>query len=76
MGKITGFLLFHNFFNYYFEEPYPLISAYHNVKTLSFKKSLNFKIPLCTENVRTLSRQNSMVYFHSMGNDSGMSKSS
>lgn len=75
MGKITGFLLFHDF-NYYFEEPYPLVSAYYNVKPLSFKKSLNFKIPLCIENFRTLSAQNSMVYFHSMRNDSDTSKNS
>lgn len=42
--KITEFIL--SFF-FYFEGPYPSISAYHNANPLSIKKSINSKTPLC-----------------------------
>lgn len=77
MGKVTSFILSLDFFFLRcFEEPYPSVSAYHNVKLPSFKKSLNFKIPLCIKNLRTLGIHNSMVYFNSIRNNSDTSKSS
>lgn len=76
MGKVTGFILSLDFLLRRFEELYPSVSAYHNVKPPSFKKSLNFKIPLCIKNLRTLGIHNSMVYFNSMRNNSDTSKSS
>lgn len=50
--KITGFIIFLDFF-FYFEELYPSASAYHNVNPPSFKSS-NFKIPLYIKKFRIL----------------------